>query len=254
MNHTRPAGDAAQASPWQAPDPGVFADAELDGLPDPVRRHLHAAIAPGTALTQTARLRMTGHIKLGRWLSFRAVQIPSPRRGFVWTARVGGVITGWDRYADGVGAMRWAVAGIVPLMRAEGSDVTRSAVGRLAAEAVWLPTALLPRGGARWYAEGPDRVTVTQQLDGECSEVPFGIDAVGHATSVELDRWGDPDATGTWGLHRFGSVLTDSRTFGGLTVPTRGRIGWHYGTPRWPDGEFFRFQVTALEPCLIEPV
>lgn len=119
---------------------------------------------------------------------------------------------------------------------------------------VWLPTALLPRGGARWYAEGPDRVTVTQQLDGECSEVTFGIDAVGHATSVELDRWGDPDATGTWGLHRFGGVLTDSRTFGGLTVPTRGRIGWHYGTPRWPDGEFFRFQVTALEPCLIEPV
>jgi hypothetical protein len=26
-----------------------------------------------------------------------------------------------------------------------------------------------------------------------------------------------------------------------------GRIGWFYGTNRWSEGEFFRFQLTALE-------
>ena len=30
------------------------------------------------------RLRMTGHIKIGRWLPFRAEEVLSPREGFVW--------------------------------------------------------------------------------------------------------------------------------------------------------------------------
>ncbi len=244
---------AADRSLLRPADPGAFADTDVDGLPEPVRRHLRAAIAPGTALTQSARLHMTGHIKLGRWLPFRAVQTLCPHRGFVWAARVAGVINGWDRYVDGAGAMRWTVAGIVPLMRLDGPDVTRSAAGRLAGESVWLPTALLPRGGARWRADGTDRITVSQRLDTTRSEVTYGIDRGGHAVSVELDRWGDPDATGTWGPHRFGGVLAASRTFGGLTIPTRGRIGWHYGTSRWPAGEFFRFHITALEPCTNDP-
>jgi hypothetical protein len=42
--------------------------------------------------------------------------------------------------------------------------------------------------------------------------------------------------------------VTGYRTFGGLTVPSAGRIGWFYGTDRWREGEFFRFRLTALEP------
>jgi hypothetical protein len=32
-----------------------------------------------------------------------------------------------------------------------------------------------------------------------------------------------------------------------VKVPSAGRIGWFYGTNRWSEGEFFRFQLTALE-------
>jgi hypothetical protein len=56
----------------QAPAPGTFSSAELDGLAEPVRRHLTPAIAPGTPLATSARLRMRGHTKIGRWLPFRA--------------------------------------------------------------------------------------------------------------------------------------------------------------------------------------
>jgi hypothetical protein len=74
----------------RAPEPGAFGDAELDGLPEPVRRHLAAAIAPGTPLAVSARLRMRGRIKVGRWLPFRARQVLSPHHGFVWAARAAG--------------------------------------------------------------------------------------------------------------------------------------------------------------------
>ena len=42
--------------------------------------------------------------------------------------------------------------------------------------------------------------------------------------------------------------MTGYRTFSGLTVPSAGRIGWFFGTDRWSEGEFFRFQLTTLEP------
>ena len=61
-------------------------------------------------------------------------------------------------------------------------------------------------------------------------------------------RWGDPDETGTWGLHPFGVEVTGHRSFAGLTVPARGTAGWHYGTDRWTEGAFFRFEITGHEP------
>jgi hypothetical protein len=34
----------------------------------------------------------------------------------------------------------------------------------------------------------------------------------------------------------------------GVTIPSSGRVGWHFGTDRWPDdGEFFRFTITRYE-------
>ena len=136
--------------------PERFGPAELDGLPEPVRRHLTQAIAPGTPLHTSARLRMRGSIKVGRWLPFRARQVLSPQRGFVWTARAAGLIAGGDRYLDGAGAMRWKLAGLVTVAAGEGADISRSAAGRAGAEGIWLPTALLPRFGVRWSAPAGD--------------------------------------------------------------------------------------------------
>jgi hypothetical protein len=130
----------------------VFSEAEVDGLPEAVRRHLQSAIAPGTPLATSARLRMRGQLKLGGWLPFRAEQVLAPHHGFHWAARVAGVIGGFDHYLDGYGELRWTLLGLVPVVHAQGPDVARSAVGRAAGEAMWLPTALLPRFGVAWTA------------------------------------------------------------------------------------------------------
>ena len=36
-----------------------------------------------------------------------------------------------------------------------------------------------------------------------------------------------------WGWHPFGGDVTEHRTFGGLTVPAAGRIGWFPGSVEW---------------------
>src|SRR4051794_41602641 len=92
---------------------------------------------------------MRGHLRLGRWMPFHAVQVLSPPDGFVWAARVGwrpSVIRGVDRYARGRGEQRW-LRGRVPLLHGTGPDVDRGLAGRLAAEAVVAPAAFL---GAAW--------------------------------------------------------------------------------------------------------
>ncbi len=227
------------------PAPGAFSNAELEGLPDPVCRYLGAAIAPGTPLAVAARFQMRGSIKLGRrWVPFRARQIEAPHHGFVWAARAGGVIFGSDRYADGRGAMNWKVLGLVHVMHADGPDVSRSAAGRVGAEAVWVPTALLPRFGVTWSATDPHHIMANYRLDDVAIELRYTLGDDARVRSVVFDRWGDPDSSGTWGHHPFGFEVTGYSTFDGVTIPSGGRAGWFYGTGRWSEGEFFRSEIT----------
>ena len=229
------------------PAEGEFSPEELDGLPEPVRRYFTAAIAPGTPLATSARLRMKGGIKVKKWLPFRARQVLSPQAGFVWAGRAGGLIVGSDSYVDGKGRLDWRIAGLITVAHAEGDDVSRSAAGRGGAEGIWLPTALLPRFGVRWSASAPERITAAYTLGETPLELHLRIDGEGRVLSLRFDRWGDPDNSGTFGEHPFGGEITDYATFDGLTIPAAGRLGWFYGSDRFAEGEFFRYEIVELE-------
>ncbi len=114
------------------------------------------------------------------------------------------------------------------------------------AEAVWVPTALLPRCDVGQSATDASHINARYHVEDKTVHVhyPFGDD--GMIRSLVFDRWGDPDNTGTWGLRRFGGEITGCATFDGMTIPGSGRLGWHYGTDRWSEGEFFRYHVTDL--------
>ena len=227
------------------PGAGWFDEGELQGLPDPVCRYFRTSIAAGAPLARSARLGMRGAVKLGRWwIPFRARQVSAPQHGLVWTARAGGVIQGFDRYADGQGAMQWTLLGRLRLVHAQGPDLSRSAAGRVAAEAVWVPTALLPRFGVAWEAADAHHLTASWRLDDVELEVHYTLEDDARVRSVALDRWGDPDSTGTFGVHRFGHELTRYWTLDGVMIPRAGRAGWFYGTDRWSEGEFFRYEFT----------
>ena len=230
------------------PAGAVFTDQELAGLPEPVRRYLRAAIAVGTPLASSARLVQRGSIKLGkRWLPFRARQVLAPHHGSVWAARVAGVMTGSDQYADGEGRMRWKLLGLIPVMRADGPDTSRSAAGRFGGEAMWVPTTLLPRFGVTWTAESDTHITARFSVDEVGLALRITIAGDGLMRTLEFDRWGDADNSGTSRLHPFGLDVTACGTFGGVTIPRAGHGGWFHGTPRWDEGEFFRYEITSLE-------
>ena len=119
--------------------------------------------------------------------------------------------------------------------------------GRLgAASNLQLPTTLLPRFGVRWSASAADQVTARYQVGETPLAVTYQLDPDGRINSLVFDRWGDPDSSGSFAWHPFGGQITGHGSFEGVTIPSAGRLGWFYGTDRWPAGEFFRYQITDL--------
>lgn len=235
---------------WSAEGPArePFDPARLDGLPEPARRYLSRCIAPGTRLASAVRLAMHGDIKLGAsWCPFEAEQVIRWDRGFVWRAKVkmkGLPISGFDRWVDGEGAMRWRLFGLLPIVTADGPDISRSALGRVQAESVWLPSVLLSPD-VSFEAPDPRHVGVDLRMAGHETHLDLALSEEGTPAAITMRRWGNPDQ-GAFTEHPFGGFIEQVGTFEGYTIPTRVRIGWYVGTERFePEGEFFRGEVTS---------
>ncbi len=225
---------------------GQFDPETVSDLPEPAARWLRAAISPGAPLTTSAVLHMRGEIKLGSWRPFTATQVINPSNGFIWAAhaRMAGLpVSGFDRYSNASGQMRWRLLGTIPVMSATGPDIARSAAGRLAAESVYVPTAY---HRATW-APGPDPDTTvaTWRIDEHIQTVQLRVAAHGALREISMSRWGNPDGA-PHGQHPFGVIVEDEATFNRITIPSQVRAFWWWGTDRQADGEFFRARITDL--------
>lgn len=230
--------------------PPRFTDALVADLPEPARRYLRHAIAPGTPLAPAVRLALEGTMTPtpgGAPVELTADEVLAPRRGFVWTARArmaGLPVRVRDRYAADDGGVRVHLLGLLPLpSSAEQDDVARSSRGRLVGEAVWCPTALLGPG-VTWEAVDADRARFSLTVDGEAVAVTLRIGADGALREVTLDRWGDVGVDHFQPIP-YGFAVEGEGTFGGVTIPTRIRGGWWYGTDRFDAAAAASFVVTG---------
>jgi hypothetical protein len=225
-----------------SPSPAVFSTEALNGLPEAAQRYFRRAIAPGTPLASAVRLSMRGSFLLqrgGERIPMSAEQVLAPPRGFVWKARMGGGlmrISGFDAYYQAEGELRWWLWSLVPLVRGQGPDVSRSAAGRLAMESVLLPSSLLPERGARWKEGAAGTLSVALRVDEGHFEVGLTLDSDGRLLRAQMPRWGDARGDGNFGEFLFEVESEAERRFGGYTIPSRLKAGW-----RFPDGTFHDF-------------
>jgi uncharacterized protein DUF6544 len=215
----------------------------LDGLPEPARRWLRHAVAPGTSLRCAAVLRQHGEIKVGRWLRYEADWVLAPPEGFIWvaTSHFGPLfICGFDRYTRGTGQLRWRLFGRIPFVSVAGRDVSRSAMGRLAGELCFVPAAALSPA-VRWEPLDDRRAVACVDAHGWTHRVTLTVAESGQLERVDLPRWGNPDGKESR-EHLFTALLDGpEETFDGFTVPTRCRAGWWHCPDHCADEEFIRF-------------
>lgn len=223
--------------------------ADLAALPEPVRRYFAHALGTTAAAPSSWRVTMRGSVRAAGWLPFRAVEDITPQT-FRWHARVGpfgapllGVVDAFDGDA---GSMEFRLADALRLRRATGADITRSAAGRLALEAVAMaPAAALPEHGVTWTADAGDRLRARFERLSHTPEVVLRIDADGRLLGVVAERWG-PLPDGGYGLQPCGCDAGAEGTFSGLTIPREITVSWGYGTPE--ARPFFRATITGAAP------
>jgi len=135
------------------PRPQLYEPAMAADMPAPARRWLDHAITPETPLRRRVEMWQHGRIRLGRrsW-PVRAREALDPLRGYVWPVRtslLGLPMLGIDRLNGESAEMTHQLLGLVPVGRASGADLVRSAAGRAATEMCWSPaTAFDP--SVRW--------------------------------------------------------------------------------------------------------
>jgi hypothetical protein len=136
----------------------VFRSACL-GVPPPVARYFRRALREGQPYVAAAELVQEGEFFVGNaWRPFRATQrFTAMSPGFTWDARIQMApllpVYVRDSYVAGSASMRGALLGIVPIVNAAGApELHAAALHRYLAEAIWFPTALLPRGNVMWNA------------------------------------------------------------------------------------------------------
>jgi hypothetical protein len=221
----------------------IFKPESLTHLPETARRYLEHAIAPGAKLASAVRFWMHGEIQLEhKWHHFTAEEVVYWDRGMIWQAKtlVNGLpISGADRVVDGVGHSQWKTFGLVSVVNETGSDVTRSAIGRMQSESICLPSVLC-HPDVIWTEIDVTHVKANFTALGEQAELLLGIDRFGGLESLKFLRWGNPEG----GEHHyvdFGGIAAAEAKFSDYTIPTRLNIGWFFGSDRFEsEGEFFR--------------
>ena len=239
--------DLHAAADTTAGDP-IHAD-ELADLPAPVQRYFETVLPEDQRPVRTARLEQEGTIQMGEgddgWKPFAATQhVTVDPPGFVWDATVemapfvdARVV---DAYHDGTGTLRATAFGL-PVMSADpGPELDEGELLRYLAEAVWVPTALLPSAGVDWTAVDGDsaRATLTDGDVRATLRFRFGEDGLVRAVSGRRYRE-ETDHEAVW-AGRFDAYERHD----GRLVPTEGEVAW-----RLPEGDvpYWRGTVTAFD-------
>lgn len=210
----------------------------LASLPRPVQRYFRAVFPDGSPFFQRARFVQEGalrtSVKSRRWMPFIAeqnVSIDAP--GFIWRARVHAAplvsIQVLDSYQRGVGAGEVRLFSALPVARETGRlELSSGALHRYLAEAVWFPTALLPRTGLEWTAIDDSKACATLSDHGVTVTLEFRFAPSGEVSSIFTPtRWGrfaDGYRQVPWEGH-----FTDYFEQDGMRIPRYGEVGWYAG-------------------------
>jgi hypothetical protein len=224
-------------------------------LPAPVARYVARAIGPTPGEIRTARIRHAGDFQLrpGAWRAFTSVQRYTVRPpGFVWDASIRTApllrVRVRDSYTDGVGAIRATLGGLVPIVDRRGTpELASGALMRFLAEAVWFPTALLPRDGLTWTAIDDRSARVTLTDGGTTVSIDVSFRPTGEIARVSALRYRDVDGHAV--LTPWVGRFWEHERVHGFLIPMEAEVEWIL-----PDGPtpYWRGKVVDVEYTMAE--
>ena len=223
-------GAGARDAPPLAPR--YFAE-QLKTLPAPVQRYFAFALRPGQPLVVRAHATSRGDFRMrpdGEWHSFTATQdyTVSPH-AFVWDAAIDVAplidVNVSDRYLNGEGAIYGRLAAVLPVVNVHGTpELASGELLRYLAEAVAMPTALLPSSGVTWTAVDDDSARASLSDHGTIVSAVFHFNGRGEIVRVSAQRY--RDVAGRAVMTTWVGQFRDYRNVQGMMVPMVAEVAW----------------------------
>ena len=225
---------------------------EIEGLPAPVQRYFRSVLKDGQPVVAAVSVNHVGAMNMSetaeQWKPFTSTQrVITQRPGFDWNARImmlpGLPVHVHDAYIAGVGMLRGAVLGLIPVVNmADTPEMAQGELMRFFAEAAWYPTALLPSQGVRWAAidDRSARATLTDAHIVLTLVFQFHEDGLIDTFRAEARPRivGGKTSTAPWQGRFWNYSLRD-----GMRIPLEGEVAWVL-----PEGAktYWRGKITAL--------
>jgi len=250
----------AGPSEARAPDGDASAfvtEEDLALLPDPVQRYIRRTGSVGEPWAEHVRTVWQGRIRSGPgdpWMAFTAEQfnfLHEPARFFLMDARKAGLpVDVLHAFQDGGASMRVRLLSMIPLVNAQGPEMTRAETVTLLNDVVLLyPAALVDprlRPHVGWealddssarvrYTVGANEVSAVLEFNDEGELVDFVSDdrLAASPDGSEFVQW------------RWSTPVEAYRRFGKLRLMSRGEGLWHA-----PEGtySYIELELLAHEP------
>jgi hypothetical protein len=222
--------EAGQSSPALT---ARFFTEQVAELPAPVQRYFAFALSPGQPVVLAAHTTSRGEFRMspaGKWHTFTATQdyTVSPH-AFVWDAAIDVAplieVDVTDRYLDGEGGIHARIASVIPVVNEHATpELASGELLRYLAEAVVMPTALLPSSGVCWTAVDDNSARATLSDHDTTVSAIFHFGPRGEVVRVSAQRY--RDASGTTVLTPWVGQFRDYKSVQGMMVPMVGEVAW----------------------------
>jgi hypothetical protein len=228
----------------------LITEADLAGLPDPVRRYLRRTGSVGEPQPRHFSARFRGRIRGTRddpWMEFTAEQhsfLEEPARFFLMDARRGGLpVDVLHAFRAGSASMRVRLLSALKLVEAGGPDATRAETVTLLNDLCLFAPGALVDPAIRWepidensarayYTLGPNTISAVLIFNDAGELVDF----------VSDDRLAaSPDGARFTRL-RWSTPVREYRDYGPRRAPSRGEGRWHP-----TEGEYAYIELELLQ-------
>lgn len=235
----------------------TFSEEKIADLPLPVWRYFKFALKEGQPLVRAARLRHAGEFYLNdRWIPFESEEYFSAApAAFVWDAKMKMKplinVRVRDSYRRGQGAMRAKILSLFTVMNAEGANekLASGTLQRFLAEAVWLPTALLPSENLQWSEIDDAHAGATLTDSGVTVSLEFEFGRQGEiAGTFSPARYKETD--GKYKAYPWAGRFRNYQEYAGMMIPFEGEVEW-----QMPEGNlpYWRGKLLEAEYFYDEP-
>ncbi|HET9371481.1 MAG TPA: DUF6544 family protein [Vicinamibacterales bacterium] len=226
--------DAVAAALADRREAAVVTAADVAHLPDLVRRYLTVTGAIGRPKVTNFRARMHGRIRGAvdePWMTFSAEQhnfYERRQRLFYMTASRSGLpVQGLHRYADASASMRIRIAGLVPIMKLEGDEMTRTETVTLFNDMCLMAPETLIDPALEWSPIDASTVQATFTNAGHTIRAFLAFAEDGRLVNFWSDDRRRASADGSELLAaRWSTPIAEYRSFEGRWLPATGTGRW----------------------------